>query len=726
MSKVAKLLGYRKHALGTVEVEVDKSDNWLELGAVGKDGKFCFSGKVDKVSYKKARGPLWEWPADPTWKDRQEGLIVRWSETNRPKAAELWKPGEGEGRMKRDKKQVNRLEVNNEDEGKRKKKQKEEKEQVVAKEKGQAKKKGEKGEVKKQAEQKEKASRKRKETGEPGKKKNVVKRLKLTEEEEKARQDEQNKIAEQAKQQENKLIETIQEKEKEEKEKQRLETERIERERAEAEQKAQKDKEEREKKEAEARKEALESINFDKPLEPTPVQTSALDSIIFDKLLAPPAGDGNPPVGDGRAEILVADTQKDKKPDPATLCNRYYCKKTSNIRTPLDYRTPGTVKGEQQSRATTALLESMVSKNMKNLALYPRKIAITREGEGVWVVGVQCKLSKQFLNKGGRYVTDLQKTILVSRRVVAADGTTFRQLQSCGQTVIDPIASELVGDVPDDEWNPEVPPLLVLMAPASQTPLENLPVIYDFAWVQEQPGNGGTYVNGRPKRQVKPKPEPEAEPVSSTPVQVTKPAKKTKTKAPKPKADPKPGNPGKPRKQPKVEHVEIIDQKEPAEKEKDTAIVNVLNTLSQTMLDVRTEIALMKQTQSTIPEQNKPNAKQPKDVKKDENSKVESVRFAQQAKQIAELQKTVEALQSKVQPTPAITLLDPDTQLTTLTTNSSASSFNNSNARQKLYQQLGNQRINSQNILQYHFMIEQQLLQEQNKLIRSQYLSSLF
>eukprot|EP00808_Paulinella_micropora_P000631 g20546.t1 len=141
MSKVAKLLGYRKHALGTVEVEVDKSDNWLELGAVGKDGKFCFSGKVDKVSYEKARGPLWEWPADPTWKDRQEGLIVRWSETNRPKAAELWKEGEGEGRMKRDKKQVNRLEVNNGDEGKRKKKQKEEKEQVVAKEKGQAKKK---------------------------------------------------------------------------------------------------------------------------------------------------------------------------------------------------------------------------------------------------------------------------------------------------------------------------------------------------------------------------------------------------------------------------------------------------------------------------------------------------------------------------------------------------------------------------------------------------------
>eukprot|EP00808_Paulinella_micropora_P001378 g14439.t1 len=145
MSKVAKLLGYRKHALGTVEVEVDKSDNWLELGAVGKDGKFCFSGKVDKVSYEKARGTLWEWPADPTWNDRQEGLIVRWSETNRPKAAELWKEGEGEGRMKRDKKQVNRLEVNNEDEGKRKKKQKEEKEQVVAKEKGQAKKKGRKG-----------------------------------------------------------------------------------------------------------------------------------------------------------------------------------------------------------------------------------------------------------------------------------------------------------------------------------------------------------------------------------------------------------------------------------------------------------------------------------------------------------------------------------------------------------------------------------------------------
>eukprot|EP00808_Paulinella_micropora_P007381 g62568.t1 len=430
MSKVAKLLGYRKHALGTVEVEVDKSDNWLELGAVGKDGKFCFSGK-------------------------------------------------------------------------------------------------------------------------------------LTEEEEKARQDEQNKIAEQAKQQENKLIETIQEKEKEEKEKQRLETERIERERAEAEQKAQKDKEEREKKEAEARKEALESINFDKPLEPTPVQTSALDSIIFDKLLAPPAGDGNPPVGDGKAEILVADTQKDKKPDPATLCSSV---DPTGYKTPLDYRTPGTVKGEQQSRATTAVLESMVSKNMKNLALYPRKIAITREGEDVWVVGVQCKLSKQFLNKGGRDVTDLQKTIW-------SLGAWWPLM-----TVIDPIASELVGDVPDDEWNPEVPPLLVLMAPASQTPLENLPVIYDFAWVQEQPGNGGTYVNGRPKRQVKPKPEPEAEPVSSTPVQVTKQAKKTKTKAPKPKADPKPGNPGKPRKQPKVEHVEIIDQKEPAEKEK-TLHLSTFSTL---------------------------------------------------------------------------------------------------------------------------------------------------
>eukprot|EP00808_Paulinella_micropora_P016968 g62202.t1 len=328
-------------------------------------------------------------------------------------------------------------------------------------------------------------------------------------------------------------------------------------------------------------------------------------------------GKAETPAGDGKAETPAGDPQKDKKPDPATLCDEYYCRKTSNIRTPLDYRTPGTVKGEQQSRATTAILESMVCKNIKNLALYQKKIVITREGEDVWVVGVQSKLSKQFLNKGGRDITDLYKIILISRRV----------------TVIDPIASELVGDVPDDEWDPKVPPLLVLMAPACKTPLEKLPVIYDFTWMQEQPGNGGTYVNGMPRRQIKPKAEPEAEPVSLTP---------------------------------------------------------------------------------------------PNEVEKEE--KVESVRFAQQAQQIAELQKTVEALQSKVQPTPAITLLDQGTQLTTLTTNSSASSFNTSSARQKLYQKLGNQcnNVNSQNILQYYLMIEQQLLQEQNKFIRSQYLSSLF
>eukprot|EP00808_Paulinella_micropora_P027612 g1424.t1 len=547
--------------------------------------------------------------------------------------------------------------------------------------------------MKKKAEQKEEASRKRKETGEPGKKKKVLKQLKLTEEEEKARQDEQNKIAEQAKQQENKLIETNKEKDEEEKEKQKLETERIERERAEAEQKAQKDKEEREK-EAEARKAALDSIDFDKPLESALVKTPASASTASEGKDETPAGDGKAktPAGDGKAETPAGDPQKDKKPDPATLCDGYYCRKTSNIRTPLDYRTPGTVKGEQQSRATTAILESMVCKNMKNLALYPKKIAITREGEDVWVVGVQSKLSKQFLNKGGRDITDLQKIILISRRVVAADGTKFRQLQSCGQTVIDPIASELVGDVPDDEWDPEVPPLLVLMAPASQTPLEKLPVIYDFAWMQEQPGNGGTYVNGRARRQMKPKPEPEAEPVSLTP--------------------------------PKAEHVEITDSEETAGKENDTALINVLNTLSQTMLDVPTEIELMKQTQSTIPEQNKLNEKNtniPEQNKLNEvekKEKVESVRFAQQAQQIAELQwqKTVEALQSKVQPTPgpAITLLDQDTpQLTTLTTNSSASSFNTSNARQKLYHKLGNQfnNVNSQNMLQYHLMIEQQLLQ---------------
>eukprot|EP00808_Paulinella_micropora_P029369 g12541.t1 len=467
MSKVAKLLGYRKHALGTVEAEVDKSDNWLELGAVSKDGKFCFS-------------------ADPTWKDQQVGFIVRWSEKKWPKAAVFWKEGEGEGRMTREKKQ--------------------------------------------------------------------------------------------------------------------------------------KDKKEKEKKEAEARKAALDSINFDKPLESALAKTP-------DSASTAPEGKAETPAGDGKAETPAGDPQKDKKPDPATLCDGYYCRKTSNIRfkcgsdwiqaTPLDYRTPGTVKGEQQSRATTAILESMVCKNMKNLALYPKKIAITREGEDVWVVGVQSKLSKQFLNKGGRDITDLYKIILISRRV----------------TVIDPIASELVGDVPDDEWDPKVPPLLVLMAPACKTPLEKLPVIYDFTWMQEQPGNGGTYVNGRPRRQMKPKPELEAEPVSLTP---------------------------------------------------------------------------------------------PNEVEKEE--KVESVRFAQQAQQIAELQKTVEALQSKVQPTPAITLLDQGTQLTTLTTNSSASSFNTSSARQKLYQKLGNEcnNVNSQNILQYNLMIEQQLLQEQNKFIRSQYLSSLF
>eukprot|EP00808_Paulinella_micropora_P029227 g56086.t1 len=146
----------------------------------------------------------------------------------------------------------------------------------------------------------------------------------------------------------------------------------------------------------------------------------------------------------------------------------------------------------------------MLAKNLKNVPLKAPKVIITREGEEVTCVGPGCRLSKQFLAGNTNDITDVKKTVVISRKVEdPITNQTFRQMQLIGQNVIDPVRTAAVGYMPDDEWVAEIEPDLQLMVPAEPpTPVEELPVVYDFVWLKDQPAGGRA-----PERQANPRKE---------------------------------------------------------------------------------------------------------------------------------------------------------------------------------------------------------------------------
>ena len=123
------------------------------------------------------------------------------------------------------------------------------------------------------------------------------------------------------------------------------------------------------------------------------------------------------------------------------------------------------------------------------------------------------------MKKGESDITDLPKSFLISRRVEdPVSGLVFRQFQFVGQKAIDPVRSALLSDLPKAEWEKEIAPELAKMAlqygsdgKIVELPLDQLPVVYEFEWLRDQPQQCGEYPNGRPKRTPKqPIPEPEA------------------------------------------------------------------------------------------------------------------------------------------------------------------------------------------------------------------------
>eukprot|EP00808_Paulinella_micropora_P015335 g59749.t1 len=87
-------MGFRKHADGTVFVDMDQTDNWKTLGTVQEDGTFQFSGEIDEASYIEESAKLWEWPAEATWKDELGGTQVRWKNLKKGETTE-WEEGKG-------------------------------------------------------------------------------------------------------------------------------------------------------------------------------------------------------------------------------------------------------------------------------------------------------------------------------------------------------------------------------------------------------------------------------------------------------------------------------------------------------------------------------------------------------------------------------------------------------------------------------------------------------
>jgi len=128
------------------------------------------------------------------------------------------------------------------------------------------------------------------------------------------------------------------------------------------------------------------------------------------------------------------------------------------------------------------------------------------------------KLSKQFLNSKQKDITDVKKTLFVSRKVQdLATNTVYRQFQFIGQKSIDADRSKAIGDCDPAVWEAEIAPALALMSlpePDAITgiieprPLDILPRVYEFMFLADQPEIAGEWPNGRAKRAPKVKPEP--------------------------------------------------------------------------------------------------------------------------------------------------------------------------------------------------------------------------
>eukprot|EP00808_Paulinella_micropora_P014830 g57621.t1 len=129
--------------------------------------------------------------------------------------------------------------------------------------------------------------------------------------------------------------------------------------------------------------------------------------------------------------------------------------------TVLHYRNATTGK-----RESYAVLESLISRNLKNLVIKPRSTLISREKEVLTAVGPGCKLSRQFLNSGSNDITDLSKSVLIQRIVQdKTTGKVFAQYQIASLSVLDPeMSKEAKATMTSEKWNTEITQDLQLMA----------------------------------------------------------------------------------------------------------------------------------------------------------------------------------------------------------------------------------------------------------------------
>eukprot|EP00808_Paulinella_micropora_P022397 g1141.t1 len=165
--------------------------------------------------------------------------------------------------------------------------------------------------------------------------------------------------------------------------------------------------------------------------------------------------------------------------------------------TVLHYRNATTGK-----RESYAVLESLISRNLKNLVIKPKSTLVSREKEVLTAIGAGCKLSRQFLNSGSNDISDVSKSVLIQR--VVQDKTTgkvFAQYQIASLSAIDPeMSKEAKAPMAPEKWNTEIKPDLQLMADEN-TPTDQLPVVYDFVWMGDQPQSTQVSVTGRLKRE---------------------------------------------------------------------------------------------------------------------------------------------------------------------------------------------------------------------------------
>eukprot|EP00808_Paulinella_micropora_P003718 g29703.t1 len=220
---------------------------------------------------------------------------------------------------------------------------------------------------------------------------------------------------------------------------------------------------------------------------------------------------------------------------------------TATGTTVLHYRNATTGK-----RESYAVLESLISRNLKNLVIKPRSTLISREKEVLTAVGYSlasfssefqlpyfacrpgCKLSRQFLNSGSNDITDLSKSVLIQRIVQdKTTGKVFAQYQIASLSVLDPeMSKEAKATMTSEKWNTEITQDLQLMA-GENTPTEQLTVVYDFVWMGNQPQSTQLSDTGRPKRECTlPKSTPKAEIVVEDAVPPL-PVKPIKQKQPK-------------------------------------------------------------------------------------------------------------------------------------------------------------------------------------------------